>query len=187
MNSPLTEVLPEKEFSLIQELVKHPEKTQRELSESVGFSLGMTNLLLKRLARKGYIKAKQLTWNKTQYLLTFKGAMEKSRKSCAYAMHTWQQARKITLAIQDAVLAEYQQGARRAVVVAWPETEALIRGALAEKELSDLEIEFAVGFKYVKPDAKLVFTATIEPSPVPAPGRRFVPLLDKVDLEFRFE
>ncbi len=183
MNSPL----PENEFSLIQEITKNPSKTQREISRSLGLSLGMTNLLIKRLIKKGYVKVKQLNWNKTQYLLTFKGVMEKTRKSYAYALHAWRQTRKVTSAIQETVLAEWRKGARRAVVVAWPETAVLIRAALAETDLPGFEAVYVDGFRHLEADARLVFVATIEPVPERGAGQRFVPLLDKVDLEFKFE
>lgn len=176
-----------KEFALIHEISRSPAKNQRELSSRAGLSLGMTNLLLKRLVRKGYLKVKQLDWNKTQYLLTLKGSMEKARKSYAYALYTLEQARKITRAIQEAVIAEYREGNRRATVVAWPETAAIIRRALAEKDLPGFELNYVEAFKYLKPGTELVFTATLEPSPAPKAGQRFVPLLDRVDLEFRFD
>lgn len=187
MNSPAAETLPENEFSLIREITRDPEQTQRELSQNVGISLGMTNLLLKRLIKKGYIKVKQLNWNKTHYLLTFKGVMEKTRKSYAYALHAWRQTRKITVAIQETVIGEYRRGARRAVVVAWPETAALIREALADKDLTGLEVSYVDGFNSLDSKEQLVFVATVEPIPEPVPGQRFVPLLEKVDLEFKFE
>ena len=40
---------------------------------SIVVGLGMTNLLIQRLARKGLIKVTQLDWKRTQYLLTLKG------------------------------------------------------------------------------------------------------------------
>jgi DNA-binding MarR family transcriptional regulator len=187
LNTLAPKTLADKEFSIIQELVRDPEKTQRELSESVGISLGMTNIILKRLIKKGYLKTSQLNWNKTRYLLTFKGAAEKARKSYAYALYTLHQARKITQTIQDIVIKEYRKGARRAVVVSWPDTEMLIRAALAEKDLPGFEVEFVPAFKYVPADCPLVFVATIEPEPAPKDGRRHVPLLDKVDLQFQFQ
>ena len=69
------------EYAVISEVAREPGQTQREISRKVGLSLGMTNALLLRLARKGYIKMKQLDWKRTEYLLTLKGAMEKTRKS----------------------------------------------------------------------------------------------------------
>ena len=87
--------LAEKEFILIQEIAKSPTRTQRDLSESIGLSLGMTNLLIKRLARKGLIKVTHLDWKRTQYLLTLKGMMEKTRKTYHYTLYTLRLFRQI--------------------------------------------------------------------------------------------
>src|SRR5687767_5206385 len=99
----VTGALPAKEFSLIQEIARKPLQTQRQLSQSTGLSLGMTNILLKRLARKGYIKIKHLDWKRTQYLLTVKGLLEKTRKSYAYALYAINQFRLIRERIRDRV------------------------------------------------------------------------------------
>ena len=187
MNTLTPDALPSQEYRLIQALERRPEGSQRVLSQELGVSLGMTNILLKRLAKKGLIKAQKLDWNRTRYLLTYKGATEKARKSYSYALYAWSQARKISRAVQETVIAEYRSGARRATVVAWPETAMIIRGALAEKDLPGLELDYADAFKYVPADAILVFTATVEPLPPATAGRRVVPLLEKMDLEFRFE
>jgi hypothetical protein len=185
---PPAAALARNEFALISELSEGEIRTQRQLSQQTGLSLGMTNLLLKRLMRKGYVKAKQLTWNKTQYLLTVRGSLEKARKSYAYAHFIWDQARKISDAIQTSIIREYRDGVREAVVVAWPETASLIRKTLAEKDLPGLELRFVDGFKYVPADATTVFTATVEPAPASFPaGQRVVPLLDRVDLQFKFD
>ncbi|MBI4423985.1 MAG: winged helix-turn-helix transcriptional regulator [Elusimicrobia bacterium] len=181
------QALEAKEFAVIRELALNATRTQRELSESTGLSLGMTNLILKRLVRKGLLKVRQLDWHKTQYLLTVKGTLEKARKSCSYALHAWKQAHAVAEAVRRTVAAEYARGARKAVVVAWPETIELIRETLAEDGMRDFAIEYVDNFKRVPPGAELVFAATVEPPPPPAPGRRVVSLLDTIDLEFKFE
>jgi DNA-binding MarR family transcriptional regulator len=187
LNALAPDVLPSQEYRLIQALEKRPDGSQRALSQELGVSLGMVNILLKRLAKKGLVKAQKLDWKRTRYLLTYKGAAEKARKSYSYALHAWSQARKITRAVQDTVIAEYRGGARRASVVAWPETAMIIRGALAEKDLPGLSVEYHEEFRRVSEGETLVFVATVEPLPAPVPGRRLVPLLDKMDLEFRFD
>lgn len=187
LNANHAESLPEREFSLIQAIAERPDITQRQLSESVGCSLGMTNILIKRLVKKGFLKVSQLDWNKTRYLLTYKGSVEKAKKSYAYAVHAWRQARLIAEAIQRTVIAEHRAGARQAAIVAWPDTRAVIEAALAETDLPDFRIDYVEAYKYLQPRHRLVFTATVEPAPAAVAGRRLVPLLEKVDLEFRFE
>lgn len=150
-------------------------------------SLGMTNILLKRLAKKGLVKAQKLNWNRTRYLLTYEGVAEKARKSYAYALYVWDQARKITHAVQETVSAEYNAGARRAAIVAWPETAMIIRGALTEKGLPGLAVDYYEEFRRVPAEHELIFAATVESPPAPDARRRIVPLLEKMDMEFYFD
>ena len=187
MNTLSNDALAHNEYRLIQALERRPDDSQRALSLELGVSLGMTNILLKRLAKKGLVKVQKLDWNRTRYLLTYKGAAEKARKSYSYALDAWSQARKITGAVQETVIGQYRSGARRAAVVAWPETAMIIRGALAEKDMPGLDIEYYVEFRQVPENHDLIFAATIEPAPAPKAGRRIVPLLEKMDLEFRFD
>lgn len=53
--------------------------TQRSLSNMLGIALGLTNIYLKRLVRKGYVKCVNLQSNRLRYLLTPKGITEKTR------------------------------------------------------------------------------------------------------------
>jgi DNA-binding MarR family transcriptional regulator len=53
--------------------------TQRTLSNRLGIALGLTNLYLKRLVRKGYVKCVNVQSNRLHYLLTPKGIAEKTR------------------------------------------------------------------------------------------------------------
>lgn len=179
-------MIAEKEFALISAISVNGETSQRKLSQKAGLSLGLTNIILKRLINRGYLKAKHLDWNKTQYLLTLKGSVEKARKSYAYALFVWDQALKIKVAIQGTVIREYRAGLREGVVVAWPETAEVIRRALAEKDLPGLTLRYVDGFKHLPPDAPTVLLATVETAPRPSPGQRHIPLLDSVDLEFEF-
>lgn len=53
--------------------------TQRTLSTKLGIALGLTNIYLKRLVRKGYVKCVNIQSNRLRYLLTPKGIAEKTR------------------------------------------------------------------------------------------------------------
>ena len=73
----------EEVLRLLREINKSPEMTQRELSSSLGISLGKVNFLLKALIEKGHVKVDNFkkSDNKLAYLyfLTPKGAEEKAR------------------------------------------------------------------------------------------------------------
>jgi len=73
----------EEVLRLLREINKSPEMTQRELSSSLGISLGKVNFLLKALIEKGHVKVDNFkkSDNKSAYLyfLTPKGIEEKAR------------------------------------------------------------------------------------------------------------
>jgi DNA-binding MarR family transcriptional regulator len=76
--------------------------SQRALAQRLGVALGLTNLLLKRLARKGSIKIvefpkKPAARKRLRYLLTPKGIAEKGRltyEHMAYSIHVYRRSRQ---------------------------------------------------------------------------------------------
>src|SRR5215813_14909457 len=76
--------------------------SQRALAQRLGVALGLTNLLLKRLARKGSIKIvefpkKPAARKRLRYLLTPKGIAEKSRltyEHMSYALNLYRRTRE---------------------------------------------------------------------------------------------
>ena len=69
----------QRDLKILTEIAERQDITQRGLSKSLGIALGLTNLYLKRLARKGYIKITTIPPNRLKYLLTPQGFSEKSR------------------------------------------------------------------------------------------------------------
>ena len=108
------------EFILIQEISKSDTHTQRSLSQNIGLSLGTTNLLIQRLARKGLIKITQLDWKRTQYLLTLKGALEKTNKMYRHTLYTIRLFRQIkTTSTPSCAVSMRTVGA---IFTSWPMT-----------------------------------------------------------------
>ncbi len=58
--------------------------SQRSLARELGIALGLTNLLIKRLVRKGWVRVIHIKPNRVRYLITPAGIAEKSRISRAY-------------------------------------------------------------------------------------------------------
>ena len=73
---------------LLSELDRNGRATQRTLSLKLGVALGLTNLYLKRLARKGSIKVSTSPRDRTRYVLTAQGLAEKSRLTNQYLQHS---------------------------------------------------------------------------------------------------
>jgi DNA-binding MarR family transcriptional regulator len=66
-------------LKLLEALDSREPPTQRELARDLDISLGLVNAFIKRLAKKGYFKIAHIPKNRVKYLLTPKGALEKSR------------------------------------------------------------------------------------------------------------
>ena len=181
----MNSILAEKEFLLIQEISRQPTRTQRDLSRSLGLSLGMTNLLIKRLSRKGLIKITQLDWKRTQYLLTLQGAVEKTRKSYAYTLYTLRIFRQIEENITAVLNREYAGGRRTFHLVAQDELLDLVSGAVDELKLPGAAFVYHRTLTQVPASADLVLTATHEAPPAGAAGPRRVSLVDFDNIDFR--
>lgn len=63
----------QRDLLLLSEVERDGAVTQRSLSTKLGVALGLTNLYLKRLARKGYIKITTIPSHRARYLLTPQG------------------------------------------------------------------------------------------------------------------
>lgn len=61
-----------------------PIASQRSLARELGIALGLTNLLLRRLVRKGMVKIVEATPNRLMYCITPEGIAEKARLSRTY-------------------------------------------------------------------------------------------------------
>ena len=115
-NIPPTD-LSEKELELLRSIGQGGAASQRSLSERVGVSLGITNLLLRRLIEKGYVKVTALNRRSVRYILTPKGFAEKLRKSYAFALRTLRAHEAIRRKLELVVHRELSQGRRRFHVV----------------------------------------------------------------------
>ena len=78
----------EKEFAVINEIHKNEMPDQRMIANRTGISLGLTNLIIKRLIKQGYIKARQLNRKKIEYMLTPMGFSEKTKKTYNFTLKT---------------------------------------------------------------------------------------------------
>ena len=71
--------------------------SQRDMAQSLNVSLGLVNSFVRRMAKKGYFKITHLPRNRIRYILTPKGAAEKSRLTYTYiqlSLHFYKDARQ---------------------------------------------------------------------------------------------
>jgi len=110
--------------------------TQRHLARELGIALGLANAYLKRCAKKGLIKMRQVPAHRYAYYLTPRGFAEKSRLTAEYLAVSFDFFRRARRDALDLLLACHARGWGRAVL--WG------AGELAEVMLlsaADAEVE----------------------------------------------
>jgi DNA-binding MarR family transcriptional regulator len=130
----------EKEFEVIRSLEENGQNNQRFIAKEAGISLGLTNLILKKMIKKGYLKARQLTPKKIQYILTPKGILEKAKKSYWFTRRTINNMRDMKQRIQDAILKEYERGVRKFAIQGNGELVDLVEIAMRDLVLGDVTL-----------------------------------------------
>lgn len=128
----------EKEFAVIREISNNSKPTQRHIANKVGISLGLTNLIIKRLVKKGYIKIQEAPPRTIIYSLTLKGLTEKTKKSYQFTLRTIDLIRDIKEHILDIIKKEYEQGARDFVISGSGELATLTEIALRDSHIEGI-------------------------------------------------
>jgi DNA-binding MarR family transcriptional regulator len=119
--------------------------TQRALAQRLGVALGLTNLYLKRLARKGFIKitefpAKPAVGKRLRYVLTPKGLLEKSRLTYDYMTYSLGIYRRTRETLRQTLSHLPGNGAKRVVLYGVGEAAELAYVTLKELGLEPVGV-----------------------------------------------
>ncbi|MBN2812389.1 MAG: winged helix-turn-helix transcriptional regulator [Spirochaetales bacterium] len=128
--------------------------SQRDLSREVQLSLGMTNVILKRLAEKGLIRVRRVSSRTVTYVLTPEGLNELARR-------TWRSLKRTIKKVSDC----------RDQVQQLVETAAAT-GHSQIILLGDSDLDFIV--EYAAARAGLHFTTVMQETQIPADAFVFV-------------
>lgn len=77
-------------LKLLEEIEGDQAPSQRDLAMRLNISLGLVNSFMKRLTKKGYFKITNIPRNRVKYILTPKGAAEKTRLTYEYIQYSFQ-------------------------------------------------------------------------------------------------
>ena len=119
--------------------------SQRVLAKRLGVALGLTNLYLKRLVGKGYVKIsefprKPLARKRLRYLLTPKGIAEKTRLTYEYMGRSLSLYRLARETLRDALSHRLQNGLKRIALYGTGEAAELAYLTLKEFGLEPVGI-----------------------------------------------
>jgi DNA-binding MarR family transcriptional regulator len=77
------------EFRILDEVSKDGDLTQRSLSQRLGVALGLTNLYIRRLVKRGFIKVVNIKPNRLRYELTPSGIAKKTSLAFQYIQDSY--------------------------------------------------------------------------------------------------
>jgi len=148
----------QRDLILLTELERDGAVTQRTLANKLGVALGLTNLYLKRLARKGYVKATTIPSHRIRYLLTPQGFAEKSRLTYLYMQYSLAHYREMRARLREVLSRMMADGGTRVVIFGTNELAELAYLSLREMDLvlvgfiDDGQAETFLSYPVSKPD-----------------------------------
>jgi DNA-binding Lrp family transcriptional regulator len=128
-----------RDLKLLEAVEEDSRVTQRTLATKLGIALGLTNVYLKRLVRKGYIKCVNVQSNRISYLITPRGIVEKARLTYQfmdYSLHLYGEVRQHL----RGVLQECAAAGRRVAIYGRGEAAELAYLSLKESGLEPVAI-----------------------------------------------
>jgi DNA-binding MarR family transcriptional regulator len=161
--------LPDTEYVILEKVYDSSESQaplrQRDLARLAGTSLGMTNSILKRLARKGWITVQKINSRNIQYAVTLEGMNEIIRRSYGYFKRTIKNVffykERIDLAINDAK----QMGLASALLVGQSDLDFIVEHSCLRHGLNFLQIPDEEGASPLPEDSILkVYAENIPPA-----------------------
>jgi len=135
----------QRDLLLLSELDRNGGATQRTLASKLGVALGLTNLYLKRLARKGSIKIvefprKPAARKRLRYLLTPTGMAEKTRLTYEHMTYSLNLYRRARQTLRDSLGQLPERGIKRIALFGTGEPAELAYLTLRELGLEPLGV-----------------------------------------------
>jgi DNA-binding MarR family transcriptional regulator len=107
---------PDLERRLLEAIDKNPDATQAGLAMQLGVAVGSVNWYMKRLIRKGYVKATQMRRRRLKYFLTPQGLTVKARLTREYMKASLRVYRELRRSARD-VLHEVKEAGYQSVIL----------------------------------------------------------------------
>jgi DNA-binding MarR family transcriptional regulator len=104
-----------RDLQLLEALEHESSITQRTLATRLGIALGLTNLYLKRLIHKGYVKCSTVSPNRLVYSLTPKGMARKARLTYEFMKYSLDFYRDARQHLRRSLLPAVEQRQRVAI------------------------------------------------------------------------
>lgn len=148
-----------KELKVIDSIYRNSDTSQRDIARDGGFSLGLTNILVNRLIKKGYVKASRLNAKKMSYIITPRGLKEKARKSYKFMRRSFSVINKLKGRITDFAMDQYSGGKREFLILGNGELSDITEFVLNSLKLEDVKI-VKVNKRFIMENNSVIFNTT---------------------------
>ncbi|HUI71869.1 MAG TPA: MarR family transcriptional regulator [Spirochaetia bacterium] len=165
-----TQELTDHEYALLESIYRHKESRpvrQRDLARVVGISLGMTNVILRKLAQKGWVVIRRINSRNIQYAVTPSGIDQISKKSFLFLKRT---VRNVVFYkdMLDRLLAALKDRGYRAIVLVGKSDFDFIIAFLCQKH----KLELIETQRPLRPEGATVMYAEDTASPSSGNGNQ---------------
>lgn len=147
-----------KELKIIECLIQNSDISQRDISSDIGVSLGLTNILINRLVKKGYLKAKRFNARKIKYFITPRGLKEKTQKTYQFMKRSLTVISNLKDIITDFAVKEYDKGKRNFLIKGAGELSDITELVLKSLKLEGIEIKKMVDISSANGKNTVVFS-----------------------------
>jgi len=129
-----------RDLLLLSEVEENPEVTQRQLSLRLGIALGLTNVLLKSLVHKGYVRATHAGWKRWLYNLTPEGVSHKLRLTVAHVRRTLNNYSQVRQTLREQLEPLSLHRESRVAICGTGDFAELVFLGLKENGIDDIEV-----------------------------------------------
>ncbi|HSV56462.1 MAG TPA: winged helix-turn-helix transcriptional regulator [Magnetospirillaceae bacterium] len=152
--------------------------TQRSLARGAGLSLGMTNVLLKRLTEKGWVTVRRVNSRNLQYALTPEGVQEIARRTYRYLKRTARSTALYRDLLEEYVLAAKREGIHTLVLAGQSDLDFILeyvcgRHGLVLFKTADAERARSLG----GPEVRTVYAEGVPGESLPNGARSLADIL----------
>ena len=129
-----------RELRLLEEVESGQDLSQRQIARQLGIALGVANLLVRRLARQGYIRVTHLSWKRWGYVLTPAGNTRKFQLTLAYIERFVQHYRRVRHLLREDIGSLPLGPESRVAIIGTTELAELAFLALKDLGVNDIDV-----------------------------------------------
>ena len=126
----------QRELAVLRLLHEKETVPQRDIARHTGMSLGLTNAVLKRLARKGYVTMRKATGRNMAYAVTPDGVNEIAKRTYRYFRRTMSHVAEYKERIDQLVAGAAAGGYHTLVLIGKSDLDFLVEHACAREGLT---------------------------------------------------